>query len=432
MDHGDGDPARDLASAVRANDAADVRRVLERHPGLQGRLDEALPGAAFGSTALLEAVQRRNREAIDVLLHAGAHIDQRSHWWAGGFGVLDQDDPDLAAFLIERGATVDVHAAARLGRIDRLEELLAGDPALVHARGGDGQMPLHFAASIEVAACLLAHGADVDARDIDHESTAAQWMVRDRQVTARYLVERGTQTDILMTAALGDEPRVRQHLRADPGSIRTAVSDRFFPKRDPRSGGSIYIWTLGAHKTAVHVAREFGHDDLAARLIEAAPDGMKLALACETGDTALRDAVLVAHPAIARTLDAEDRARLPAVAQENDLEAVRRMLEAGWPLDARGQHGATALHWAAWHGNLEMAQAIIERGAPLDAVDQDFSGTPAAWAIYSSVQGWHPLTGDYAGVLEALLRAGATPPRPRPGTELSSAIRDVVRRHLND
>ena len=432
MEHAHGDPARDLAAAVRANDAAAVRRVLARHPELPARLDDPLPGAAFGSTALLEAVERRNRDTIDVLLQAGANIDQRSHWWAGGFGVLDQNDPDLAAFLIDRGATVDVHAAARLGRIERLEELLAADPSLVHARGGDGQMPLHFAASIEVAAFLLEHGADVDARDIDHESTAAQWMIRDRQAIARYLVERGTRTDILMTAALGDEPRVRQHLRADPGSVRTTVSDSFFPKREPRSAGSIYTWTLGAHKTAVHVAREFGHHDLAALLIEAAPDGMKLALACEMDDAALRDAVLAAHPAIARTLDAEDRARLPAIAQANDVQAVRRMLETGWPVDAPGQHGATALHWAAWHGNLDMALALIERGAPLDPIDRDYGGTPAAWAIYSSVHGWHPLTGNYAAVLEALLQAGATPPRLRPGTDMSSAVRDVMRPHLND
>ena len=32
------------------------------------------------------------------------------------------------------------------------------------------------------------------------------------------------------------------------------------------------------------------------------------------------------------------------------------MLGAGWPVNARGKHGATALHFAAWHGNLEMVR----------------------------------------------------------------------------
>src|SRR5262249_13035746 len=162
------------------------------------RLDDPLKDYAFGGTALLAAVHRGNREMIDVLLRAGADINGRSHWWAGSFGVLDHDG-DLAPFLIERGATVDAHAAARLGMLDRLDELLTANPDLVRARGGDGQTPLHFAGSIAVAEYLLAHGADLDARDIDHESTPAQWMIRDRQDIARYLVSRGCGTDILMT-----------------------------------------------------------------------------------------------------------------------------------------------------------------------------------------------------------------------------------------
>ncbi len=71
---------------------------------------------------------------------------------------------------------------------------------MVHARGGDGQTPLHFASTVEIAEFLLAHGADMDALDVDHESTPAQYMLRvehvrhyprDRQDVARYLVSRG-------------------------------------------------------------------------------------------------------------------------------------------------------------------------------------------------------------------------------------------------
>src|SRR5688572_20507727 len=197
-------PLAELVAAFHTNDAAGVGRVLERHPELAPRLDDPAPGLAFGGTALLEAARRGNREMIDVLLRAGANINARSHWWAGSFGVLDHDhDLGLLSFLIERGAVVDVHAAARLGMLDRLDDLLSAHPELVHARGGDGQMPLHFAKTVEVARYLLERGADIDARDVDHESTAAQWMVRDRQEVARYLVTRGCRTDILLAAALG-------------------------------------------------------------------------------------------------------------------------------------------------------------------------------------------------------------------------------------
>ncbi|MBA2303206.1 MAG: ankyrin repeat domain-containing protein, partial [Acidobacteria bacterium] len=131
------------------------------------------PDEPFGATPLLCAVHRNDREMVDVLHRAGADINARSDWWAGSFGVLDHDG-SLTELLISRGAVVDVHAAARLGMIDRLDALVSADPALVHARGGDGQTALHFASSIAVAQWLLDHGADIDARDIDHESTPAR------------------------------------------------------------------------------------------------------------------------------------------------------------------------------------------------------------------------------------------------------------------
>lgn len=72
---------------------------------------------------------------IDLLLSSGADINGRSHWWAGGFGVLD-DGRGLADFLIARGARIDAHAASRLGMLDKLCELVAADPGVVAVRGG--------------------------------------------------------------------------------------------------------------------------------------------------------------------------------------------------------------------------------------------------------------------------------------------------------
>ena len=52
---------------------------------------------------------------LDVLTDAGADLNAKSQWWAGGFGLLHQCSPELAAYAIERGAAVDVHAAAAWG-----------------------------------------------------------------------------------------------------------------------------------------------------------------------------------------------------------------------------------------------------------------------------------------------------------------------------
>ena len=42
--------------------------------------------------------------------------------------------------------------------------------------------------------------------------------------------------------------------------------------------------------------------------------------------------------------------------------------------------------------------------------DADFNATPLRWAIHGSEHRWHAAKGDYAGVVEALLRAGASRP----------------------
>ena len=82
-----------LGDAVRSGDVAETRRLLEAVPALRQRLDEPRRDLPFDSTLLLSAVSQANRELIDVLLDAGADINRRSGWWAGGFGVARQLRP---------------------------------------------------------------------------------------------------------------------------------------------------------------------------------------------------------------------------------------------------------------------------------------------------------------------------------------------------
>lgn len=428
-------PAELLKSAVCASHAPRVRELLSRHPELRARIDDPLPNYGFGAHALFAAVQRSDRATIDVLLAAGADINKRTEWWAGGFGVLDDCDPGLADFLVERGAVIDGHAAARLGMLPKLRELVAADPAIVHARGGDGQTPLHFASTIEVAELLLENGAGIDTRDIDHESTAAQYMLRvdqrrhyphDRQNVARFLVSRGCSTDLLMASALGDMSLVRRHLDGDPACIRMNVSEEWFPRQNPRAGGTIYIWTLGARRTAHAVARDFGHEDIFQLLMERTPDDLKLTLACELGDEAAFHAFLSKNPRAAEALTETEQQKLPDAAQSNNTQAVRLMLEAGWPVDTPGEMGAAALHWAGFHGNAEMTRDILRFRPSLEQKSREYSGTPLSWAIYGSGNGWHSDSGDYVGTIRALLDAGAIMPPHALELEPSDAVLEVL------
>jgi len=429
-------PAQKLKAAVCDMDAARVRGVIDRYPELRAQIDDPLPDYGFGQQALFAAVQRSDRATIEVLLRAGANIGKRTEWWAGGFGVLDDCDPGMVEFLTERGAVLDAHSASRLGMLEKLRELVAAEPGVVHAHGGDGQTPLHFASTVEIAEFLLANGAEMDARDVDHESTPAQYMLRveqkrhyprDRQDVARYLVSRGCRTDILMAAALGDADLVRRRLDADPECIRMSVSEEWFPKQDPRAGGTIYIWTLGARRTAHSVARDFGHEEIFELLMERTPEDLKLALACELGDEAVFHEFLSKHPDAAKTLSEADRRKLPDAAQNNNTKAVRLMLEAGWPVDTPGEMGATALHWAGFNGNAEMTREILRFHPALELKSQENEGTPLGWALYGSGNGWHRDTGDFVGTVQALLEAGTVVPPSAEELEPSEAVLEVLR-----
>jgi ankyrin repeat protein len=428
-------PAEALKVAVCESDAARVRELLTKHPELRATIDDPLTNYSFGIQAMFAAVQRSDRATIDVLLGVGANIRKRTDWWAGGFGVLDDCDPSMVEFLVERGAVMDAHAASRLGLLPKLKELVAADPAVVHARGGDGQTPLHFASTVEVAEFLLANGAEIDARDVDHESTPAQYMLRvdqkrhyprDRQDVARYLITRGCQTDILMAAALGEADLVRQHLDRDPACIRMSVSKEWFPKQDPRAGGTIYIWTLGGNRTAHAVARDFGHEDIYQLLLARTPDDLKLSLACELGDEAVFHEFRSKHPDVAKTLSETDQQKLPNAAQANNIEAVRLMLEAGWPVDTAGEMGASALHWAGFNGNAELTREILRFHPALELKSREYAGTALSWAIFGSGNGWRRDIGDYVGTVRALLDAGATVPPHAHDLEPSDAVLEIL------
>ncbi len=430
-------PAEALTAAVRASDAERVARLLAEHAELRASINEPLADYGAGMQAMLAAVQRSDRKTIEVLLENGADINARSHWWAGSVGVLDEAGEDFAPFLMERGAVADEHAAARLGMFGRLRELVEANPAAVNSRGANGQTTLHFASTTEIAEYLADHGADLDARDILHESTAAQHMLRvvqarhyrrDRQDIARLLVARGCQTDILMAAALGDLALVRRHVAADPDSIRMRVDEAHFPKRDPRSAGTIYEHVFGRNRTPHMVARDFDRADVFAYLMEQSPEDVKLAQACELGDERLFAGLLAARPNLVETLTAEERRRLPDAAQNNNLAGVRLMLAAGWPVDTRGEYDLTALGWASWHGNAEMVRDLLRRGAQIELRDCH-EQTALGAALHGSENSWHRDTGDYAATVEALLAAGAKAPPVSDDLEASPAVKETLRKH---
>ncbi len=405
----------DFKTALRKDDAPAAAEILAANPDIKARLNDR--SGDFGSPVLCNV---RSRAMFDVLHSAGADLNSKSDWWAGGFGFLHTAEPDLALYAIERGAAVDAHAAARLGLFEKLKEIVSANPKVVHERGGDGQSPLHFASTVEIAAYLLDHGADIDMRDLDHQSTAAQWNIKSHPDVARYLVSKGCAADIMMASALGDTDLVHSLLDRDPESIRMRVSNEWFPMV---GGGSIYQWELGWYVSAHQVAKAFGHPNVFDLLMERSPRDVKVLAACWLGDEKLLDSLLKhGFPAFS----AADQRHTAHAARNDEYDPLRLLLKAGLPVTSTGQHNMTSLHWAAWHGNARAVEAILTFGPDLERRDNEFNCTPLGAAIDGSENSWHPGRGDFGRVVEALLGAGAKPPAKLGGTE---AVREVLRRH---
>jgi ankyrin repeat protein len=405
-------PVERFKVAVRQRDAKALRRVLTQHAEARAVINEPL--FSFDSPALVSA-SGDSGDVVDVLLEFGADPNRRTSWWAGGFHALYGAPDDVADRLIAAGAVPDACAAAHLDRLGLLAQILSDDPSRVHERGGDGQTPLHFARSRGVVDMLLAAGADIDARDVDHRSTAAEWMIGtghdSRSELARYLVERGAMADIFLVAALGLTERARTMLERDPSLLSLRTSQGEYAEKHP-SSYHIYQWTIGPNLSPLQVASKFERDATVRVMEQFASLEQRLLLACHRADREGARAIVEAHPGIVARLGRADQRALTDEAWAANAPAVALMLELGFDPAERsisGPTGGNALHCAAWEGSVDCVEALLRhpRGrALIESRDTTYNGTPLGWCSHGSVNCGNPRA-DHAGVARLLIAAGA-------------------------
>ncbi|MCI0710692.1 MAG: ankyrin repeat domain-containing protein [Chloroflexi bacterium] len=376
---------------VMAGDAETVDTMLQNNDYLREHIDD--PIFDFGGTALICA--RYNREMVDVLLKHGADINARSDWEPGGFGVLHHTPPDEAAYLVERGATIDIHAAVELGMYQWVRNALENEPELIHARGGDGKSPLHFAHIPQMIDLLLESGADLEFRDLDHDSTPAEHRIEDAD-TLRHLIERGAKPDIFMACRLGDLELVKRLVDENPQCLTT---------RTPGTGLHIYIFTIGSNLSPFQVARKYRHREVYDYLLERAAVPEQFIAACERVDEATARQLLNQHPHLVAELPDHHQCLIADMAWEGKLDAVKLLLELGFDVNFRSVHDSTPLDRAAFHGFADIIQVLLEHGADLNVLNE-FETTPLRTAIYGSRHGWRT-DGDYVATINTLLKAGA-------------------------
>ena len=388
-----------FCDAVSHNSVATVTRLLSL-PHVKEQINA--PMFAFGQRAA--HIGAKHVPMLEVLIAAGANLNLKSEWENGPYAVLDHATAETARFLLSRGVTLTPNAAARLGWIDELRQLLAADPGLVHARGGDGQQPLHEAATVAVADLLIDHGADVNARCIDHKSTPAQYALAERPDVCRRLLERGAEADIFMPARLGDVTLAARVLDADPQAITAHVNE---PGYAPVPPLHIYCWTLGFGLSPHDVALKFGHRGVYDLFVQRSPEHVRFINAVLAGDEAGARAFIDRDPSRLTSLTPGDHSRLAHAIFDGRRQAAHLMLRLGFDETAGGVDGGTALHAACWMGDVEFVEAILQRGrVSVESRDPVHQSTPLGWAAFGSVHR-RARGGNYSAVIDRLVAAGA-------------------------
>ena len=390
--------------AVGNGDAAAARRLLEGSPQVRGRINDPL--FSFGQRPA--HVAAKNIDLLAVLIEHGADVNLRSEWKNGPFTVLDNSDEASARFLIEHGARLTAHAAARLGWSDGLRDIVDADPAVVHERGGDGQQPLHQAKTPEIADFLLDRGAEIDTHCIDHRTTPAQYALAERPEVCQRLLDRGATADIFMPARLGDAELAQRLIRDEPACLSARVNA---PGYDPVPPLHTYCWTLGFLVSPHEIALRYGHRGVYDLLFDASPPGVRLLDALMRADEAAAGAVMAADPSVLPSLlESSDGSVGHAIFHER-YGAAALMLSLGFSPTAPSLDGGSPLHVASWVGHVGLVERLLEQGVPLDEPDPTHGSTPLGWAAFGSVQR-RAKGGDYCAVIDRLADAGADVGKP--------------------
>ena len=395
-------PRTEYIEAVNKGDANRVKSLLAANEALLEFIDA--PWFAFDAPAIVFAAASGNRELIKVLLDAGADIDVKSRWWAGGTSALQHAagamlnyNRALAEYLIGRGATIDAHAAAGLDMSDTLATLIRKNPDVVNALGSDGMSPLHFAATPRIAELLLENGADINLRDRDHYGTPAQWTMRRRPEVCRYLLEQGAQADVVLYCAMGDVERAKAEFEKNPERLKLRINVKSpkgyviptveSPQTAEVPGGHVYAYQVGPTMPLLEIALQSKQMAIVDLLIDSGYEINLRDWYVLVGQGPKRfDTLVKGFLAKGWDINASQKHRrgmwtpLHWVAQRGLTNGVACLLANGADPNVTDDKGQTPLHFIAQKGvGKNQAALLIEHGADPNARD-DAGQTPLDYA----------------------------------------------------
>ena len=341
----------------------------------------ASAAAAPADLRLIQAVKNRDVESVRGLLKHRIDVNATQgdgatalHWAA------HRDDLAIADLLIRSGARVNVandvgttplHLACTNRSAPMVERLLAAgaNPKATLTGGEDVLMTCARAGDARSVGALLVHGADVNAREHEHQQTALMWAVAERHPdVVRLLIE----------------------ARADIRARSLTYAQTVVGEQTQRAGREELNYTvLRGGATPLLLAARVGDDESARLLVKAGAD------ANDSQPDHVSALVLAAHSG------------------HGSVAAL--LLEHGADPNASGS-GYTALHAAILRSDLDLVKALLARGANPDL--RMTKGTPMRrdttdWNLPATLIGTSPylLAARFLepDIMTALVAGGANP-----------------------
>lgn len=210
--------------AIKAGDLDQVRALLDRSPQLADAVDDA------GASALMAASYSRR--------------------------------DDVVRLLVERGAKIDVFAAAAAGETARLRELIAADPGLAQSFNKDGWTPLHLAAFFgrpECAKALLDAGAKVNERSTNamHNMPLHAAAAGRGADIVRLLIERGAYVNARQQGGWAALHAAAQNGDAETARLLIAAGAEVAARADNQQT-PLDMALGGGHQEIVEVLEHYG------------------------------------------------------------------------------------------------------------------------------------------------------------------------------
>jgi ankyrin repeat protein len=363
----------------------------------------------------LDALKANNPDAklADAQRELAREYGFRS-WRALKAHVEAQSAPDekvVAAFLLAVGE----------GKADAVRAALAAEPALANAVGphpywGGRPQALHVAIETkrrDIFDLLLEAGADVDGRNGEYDLWSPLMLTfsRETEEMRAELLKRGARIGLCEALLMRDDALVDKLLRKglpdiapNAGSILAFARTTHAIDRLLALGASIDRKDRWGSSPIDAMSRSGGEEGrelvrhMMMRGVVAKPQEF-----ARLGDRDMLEMLMKSDPAIVKS----DAVMMGAV-DFGHHALVRWLAGQGANVNARSDAGShhTALHSAAWNGDLEMVKLLVELGADIAARDEEHNGDPQGWAEVSVTVSNNPKCAEVAAWLAALPRPG--------------------------